>query len=337
MASAARLLRELAVAGLCLTAAGVVAGARDLTASYVAGREQFGRPLAEFQAVAHADRRRLHRLADHRRSPPTTPPGGSPRASTPTTTSPSRRTGLRPRRPRRCAPATTCTAAWASTRPTRCTATSRWVTDLAHALGRRAPPTSAVEDPTAQEPRAHRRAARAQGRAARLLRRPGHATRTSREMASDRHGETYQRIVRQMGDGRLDGRRLARGVRRPRARRDRADRSSPTRPQRADVHLPAVTLQTVGPTLHPLRHREAEGPVPQADPRGRRALRDRLHRARRRHRPRLAAHHRASAATATTTSSTARSSGPPAATRPTTSGSRCAPTPTPPSTRASRS
>ena len=30
----------------------MVAGARDLTASYVAGREQFGRKLAEFQAVA---------------------------------------------------------------------------------------------------------------------------------------------------------------------------------------------------------------------------------------------------------------------------------------------
>ena len=42
-----------------------------------------------------------------------------------------------------------------------------------------------------------------------------------------------------------------------------SSRSSPTRPQRADVHLPAVTLQTVGPTLQALRHREAEGPVPQ--------------------------------------------------------------------------
>ena len=29
------------------------------------------------------------------------------------------------------------------------------------------------------------------------------------------------------------------------------------------MHLPAVTLQTVGPTLIRLRHREAEGPVPQ--------------------------------------------------------------------------
>src|SRR5690606_10376233 len=49
---AARMLRERAVAGLCLTAAGLVAGARDLTAAYIKGRTQFGRALAEFQAVA---------------------------------------------------------------------------------------------------------------------------------------------------------------------------------------------------------------------------------------------------------------------------------------------
>ena len=51
-AGAGTLLRNLAVTGLCLTAAGVLAGARDLTADYVKGREQFGRKLAEFQAVA---------------------------------------------------------------------------------------------------------------------------------------------------------------------------------------------------------------------------------------------------------------------------------------------
>ena len=46
------MLAERYVAGLCLTAAGVVAGARDLTATYIKGRTQFGRSLAEFQAVA---------------------------------------------------------------------------------------------------------------------------------------------------------------------------------------------------------------------------------------------------------------------------------------------
>ena len=49
---AARILVEHAVTGLALTAAGLVAGARDLTATYIKGRTQFGRALAEFQAVA---------------------------------------------------------------------------------------------------------------------------------------------------------------------------------------------------------------------------------------------------------------------------------------------
>lgn len=49
---AADRLRDLARAGLAVTAAGVLAGARDLTADYVKGRQQFGRALAEFQAVS---------------------------------------------------------------------------------------------------------------------------------------------------------------------------------------------------------------------------------------------------------------------------------------------
>jgi 3-oxo-4-pregnene-20-carboxyl-CoA dehydrogenase beta subunit len=49
---AARVLREHARAGLCLLGDGLVAGATELTSSYVKEREQFGRALAEFQAVA---------------------------------------------------------------------------------------------------------------------------------------------------------------------------------------------------------------------------------------------------------------------------------------------
>lgn len=45
-------LRRHAVAGLCMFGDGLVAGARDLTADYVKGRRQFGRSLAEFQAVS---------------------------------------------------------------------------------------------------------------------------------------------------------------------------------------------------------------------------------------------------------------------------------------------
>lgn len=46
-------LNSLAVAGACAYADGLLAGALDLTASHIRTREQFGRPLATFQAVAH--------------------------------------------------------------------------------------------------------------------------------------------------------------------------------------------------------------------------------------------------------------------------------------------
>ena len=45
-------LYQLAVAGACAMADGAVAGALSLTRDYVASREQFGRPLAAFQAVS---------------------------------------------------------------------------------------------------------------------------------------------------------------------------------------------------------------------------------------------------------------------------------------------
>ncbi len=115
MTDAARTLNELATAGLCLTAAGVVAGARDLTATYIKGRTQFGRSLAEFQAVAmqiadvYITSRTLDLAVGQRGL------ADRARGSTSPTTSRSRRTGPATRRPARCAPATTCTAAWAST------------------------------------------------------------------------------------------------------------------------------------------------------------------------------------------------------------------------------
>lgn len=45
-------LRRLALAGACALGGGLVAGALALTAGHVRDREQFGRPLATFQAVA---------------------------------------------------------------------------------------------------------------------------------------------------------------------------------------------------------------------------------------------------------------------------------------------
>ena len=48
----ADVVRNHAIAGLAALGAGVVEGARDLTAGYIKERKQFGRSLAEFQAVA---------------------------------------------------------------------------------------------------------------------------------------------------------------------------------------------------------------------------------------------------------------------------------------------
>ena len=51
-ADAFRIAHDNAVTGLVVLAAGLLAGARDLTADHIKGRTQFGRTLAEFQAVA---------------------------------------------------------------------------------------------------------------------------------------------------------------------------------------------------------------------------------------------------------------------------------------------
>ncbi|MFL6062564.1 MAG: acyl-CoA dehydrogenase, partial [Marmoricola sp.] len=51
-ANAAQVLREHAIAGLLVLGSGLTAGALDLTAGYIRERVQFGRKLAEFQAVA---------------------------------------------------------------------------------------------------------------------------------------------------------------------------------------------------------------------------------------------------------------------------------------------
>jgi len=49
---AAAVLHRLALAGACALGDGLVAGALDLTSAHVHTREQFGKPLATFQAVA---------------------------------------------------------------------------------------------------------------------------------------------------------------------------------------------------------------------------------------------------------------------------------------------
>jgi alkylation response protein AidB-like acyl-CoA dehydrogenase len=242
---AARTLEELAVAGLCLTGAGVVAGARDLTAAYIKGRTQFGRALAEFQAVAM-------QIADVYISSRTVDLAAANAAWRVSS-------GL---------DATddlAVAAYWACHEGPGAMRTchhlhggmgvdvtypmhrySSWMTDIAHALGAQAEHVQ-VEDPTSKnlELTAEQRALKAELR--------DYFTNLSdenerRDIGLDRHGETYQRVVRQMGsDGWM-------GVGWPREYGGHGlgeveQTIFANEAQRADVHLPAVTLQTVGPTL----------------------------------------------------------------------------------------
>jgi alkylation response protein AidB-like acyl-CoA dehydrogenase len=242
---AAQRLTDLAVAGLVLTAAGVVAGARDLTASYIKERTQFGRALAQFQAVAMqaADIYIGARTVDLAAENAAWRVGQGLEAGDDLAVA----------------------AYWVTTEATRTLHTCHhlhggmgvdqtyplhhyfsWVKDIAHALGTRAEDVP-VEDPTAKnlELSASQRALKAELRAYfhGLADAESHA-----EMGIDRHGETYQRVVRQMGqDGWM-------GVGWPQEYGGHGlgeveQTIFANEAQHADVHLPAVTLQTVGPTL----------------------------------------------------------------------------------------
>ncbi|HET6940266.1 MAG TPA: acyl-CoA dehydrogenase [Nocardioides sp.] len=242
---AARTLRNLWIAGLCLTAAGVVAGARDLTASYIKGRTQFGRSLAEFQAVAmqiadvYIASRTLDLAAEN--------------------------AAWRLDQGLDAGDDLAVAAYWACTEGPQALRTCHhlhggmgvdetyplhhyfsWVTDLTHLLDVRAEAVP-VEDPTTKnlELTAEQRRLKQEirdyftGLAGQY---------DERELARDRHGESYQRVVRQMGrDGWM-------GVGWPREYGGHGlgeieQTIFANEAQYADVHLPAVTLQTVGPTL----------------------------------------------------------------------------------------
>lgn len=242
---AARVLTQLATAGLCVTAAGLVAGARDLTAAYIKGRTQFGRSLAEFQAVAmqiadvYIASRTLDLAADN----------SVWRIAE----------GLDVADDLAVAAYWTCHEAPGAMRTCHHLHGGMgvditypmhryfsWVTDIVHALGSRAEDVT-IEDPTTKnlELTAEQRALKAELRAyfTGLADENEH-----RDMAQDRHGETYQRVVKQMGtDGWM-------GVGWPKEYGGHGlgeieQTIFANEAQRADVHLPAVTLQTVGPTL----------------------------------------------------------------------------------------
>jgi len=249
-ADAARTLRELAIAGLCLTAAGVVAGARDLTASYVKGRTQFGRSLAEFQAVAMqaADVYISSRTLDLAAQNAAWRIGA----------------GLDVTDDLAVAAYWVCREAPATMRTCHHLHGGigvdvtypmhryfSWVTDLAHALGAR-PDDVTIEDPTTKnlELTASQRALKAELREyfTGLAGREEHEEIGQIDTPRDRHGEAYQRVIRRMGeDGWM-------GVGWPKEYGGHGlgeieQTIFANEAQRADVHLPAVTLQTVGPTL----------------------------------------------------------------------------------------
>ena len=245
---AARRLRELAVAGLCVSAAGVVGGALDLTAGYVKDRRQFGRALAEFQAVAgqvadvYVAARTIRLAADNALWRVAE---GLPVADD-------------------LAVAAYWTCAEGLTALHTCqhlhggmgvdetyplAAYFSAMTDLVHALGGEGLTLDAVhtEDAAAKnlELTGDQRALKAELRDyfAGLVSHEDHLV-----MRHDRHGETYQRTIKQMGrDGWM-------GVGWPEEYGGRGlgeveQTIFANEAQRADVHLPAVTLQTVGPTL----------------------------------------------------------------------------------------
>ncbi|MBB6626092.1 acyl-CoA dehydrogenase family protein [Nocardioides sp. KIGAM211] len=242
---AARSLREHAVVGLCLTAAGVVAGARDLTAAYVKGREQFGRRLAEFQAVAQ-------QVADVY-------------IASRTIALASENAAWRIGAGLDVTDDLAVAAYWTATEGPAALRTCHhlhggmgvdvtyplhryfsWITDIAHDLG------ASVEDVHVEDPAAKNLELTAQQRELKATLRDYFTGLVDhddhREMGVDRHGETYQAMVRRLGD---DG---WMGIGWPteyggHGLGEIEQTIFANEAQRADVHLPAVTLQTVGPTL----------------------------------------------------------------------------------------
>ncbi|MDO3395164.1 acyl-CoA dehydrogenase [Nocardioides sp. SOB44] len=242
---AATTLEAHATAGLCLTAAGILAGARDLTAGYVKDRHQFGRALAQFQAVAM-------QVADVY-------------IASRTTDLAARNAAWRVDAGLDAADDLAVAAYWVCSQGPAALRTCHhlhggtgvdetyplhryfsWITDIAHDLGALASDVP-IESAEAKnlELSAAQRELKAEVRAyfSGLAGDDDH-----RDMGVDRHGETYQRTVRRMGeDGWM-------GVGWPteyggRGLGELEQTIFANEAQWADVHLPAVTLQTVGPTL----------------------------------------------------------------------------------------
>ncbi len=246
--AAARGLREHAIAGLCLLGDGLLAGARDLTAGYVKERHQFGRALAEFQAVAmqvadvYVAARTVGLAAT---SAGWRVAGGLPAADD-----------------------LAVAAYWLCAEGPRALGTchhlhggmgvdityplprySSWLKDVVRLLGGEEATLAAVPPQETAgknlELTESQRAFKDEVRAyfADLV-----SPEDRRTLLTERHGETYERIVKQMGsDGWM-------GVGWPteyggKGLGEVEQQVFANEAARADVQLPSVTLQTVGPTL----------------------------------------------------------------------------------------
>ena len=335
---AADVLRQHVVAGALLQGDGLVSGARDLTAGYVKERTQFGRQLAEFQGVAmqvadvYVASRMLSLAAEEAsRRVAAGEPSGADLA-----------VGAFWFCDRAPAALQTCHHLHGGVGVDETYPLHRIfarVKDVARLLGGAEATLEAVPadrtDDANSELTAEQRSFKDEVRAyfSGLV-----SPEDRLEMMTDRHGDAYHRTIRQMGeDGWMGvgwpleygGKGLG-GIEQQIFANEAA---------RADVHLPAVTLQTVGPTL------QAYGTELQKDMFLKAILAGEVHFAIGYSEAdagtdlaslRTTARLEIGGRTATTTSSTARRCGPPVAMRPTTSGWRCARTPKPPSTRASR-
>ena len=243
----ADVVRSHAIAGLLALGAGVVEGARDLTARYIRERQQFGRSLAEFQAVAQ-------QIADVYIASRTFALGAEEVCRRIDAGEP-------------VADDLAIASYWFADHASRVLQTCQhlhggmgvdvtyplagyfsWIRDIVRHLGG---PSTLADVPLDEavgknaELTEDQRAFKAEAR--NYL--SGLATDGDRdEMRTDRHGPAYHRIIKQMGaDGWL-------GVGWPiefggQARGPIDQQVFVNEAARADVHLPSVTLQTVGPTL----------------------------------------------------------------------------------------
>ena len=244
---AAVAVREYYAAAQVVQASGLLAGALELTAGYIKEREQFGRQLAQFQAVAQQigdvfiEARMISVLADEivRRVDAGEPVGDD-----------------------------LAIAAWVVTdRLPRALRTchhlhggmgvdityplpgfSERITDIGRTLGG----LKALSDVPLREGAGKSLELTAEQRAFKDEARAYFGSLVSREdrieMLTDRHGEAYHRTIKQMGaDGWM-------GVGWPveyggQGRGGIEQQIFANEAAYADVHLPSVTLQTVGPTL----------------------------------------------------------------------------------------